>query len=1186
MKLRSLQIKGFKSFANDTTIHFNDEIIGIVGPNGSGKSNIVDAIRWVLGEQKSKELRLNKMVDVIFNGTKTKKKAGMAQVSMTFENSRKLIPLEYDNVKVSRILYDTNESEYRINDVQCRLKDIRDLFLDTGIGSNSYAIIELGMVDDILADKDNARRKMFEQGAGIAKYKSRKRETLLKLKNTQLDLDRIEDILFELQANLKKFEKQAKRTKKYYELKETYKELSIQKAVLSQKESIGKEAELKEKMSKLLEEFTERSNEVHTLEAEIEKTKKANLDSEQLLSAQQKEFAILMDSIREAESKKAITLQNKSFVEQNLSRIEKNQQEYSKTNAKLKVELEEKLTLKQTLQSESENLEANFQKWKQKFDEIESRRLSVQGENTSDLDELRTLEEDRLNLEKTIIGIKSQSENYNSNIQNILNEVATLRSEFSRLESEMNSTSSNLGVIIQQIEKLTADKKALTESTENINQEIREKKESLVSINRKIDAQTNEMNLLQDMMESMEGFPESSKFLYQEWKTKRPILSDIIDCEDAYRSTLESYLKPYLDYFILDTVDEARTSINLLKQAQKGKSNFFILESFNELPNTQILYDHLGIPALSVVKTSSEYSGLLNHLLAKVVIVDSPKVLANEFPSEDVIYVSKDGESNRSRHTIAGGSVGLFDGKRIGRKQAIKDLAEELKKLEQQAEATKQELATLENQLEQNNTEQLDIELEKKINEKNQFDIQHAQLMTQGKSVELSISGLLQRNTEFSDETEGNATRIIQYERELQDLIRAIENKKETISKQSGLIEDIAKDFGEVSTYFNKSQLDWVQHQNDIGTIDKEVVFKTEQLEELEVKFSNATTEIEDLKSQSSQLTSEIEAIEEELLESYKVRNSKQEQLGETEKVFYSKRSIISDQEERLRKYTKVIQEGQLNINNLKDELTGIEFELRSSMDRLKIEFNIDIKNISKDEVLASIEDSEELHESYAKVRRRLDNYGEINPMAVEAYDEIQVRWENMEGQKNDILEAKASLLETIKEIDNDATEKFLEAFYKVRDNFKQVFRSLFSEEDDCDLILFDLEDPLNSGIEIIAKPKGKRPKVLNQLSGGEKTLTATALLFSLYLLKPAPFCIFDEVDAPLDDLNIQKFTRLIKDFADASQFIIITHNKSTMANMDLLYGVYMQEQGVSGITQVDFREYEHSEVFQTVNLN
>lgn len=266
--------------------------------------------------------------------------------------------------------------------------------------------------------------------------------------------------------------------------------------------------------------------------------------------------------------------------------------------------------------------------------------------------------------------------------------------------------------------------------------------------------------------------------------------------------------------------------------------------------------------------------------------------------------------------------------------------------------------------------------------------------------------------------------------------------------------------------------------------------------------------------------------------------------------------------------------------------MTGLGFELRSSMERLKIEFNIEFKDINTEEVLSDIEDVQALSIKYEKIRKRLDNYGEINPMAVDAYNEIQNRYESMESQRDDIIEAKASLNETISEIDASATEKFLKAFYQVKDHFKDVFRSLFSDEDDCDLVMFNPNDPLNSDIEIVAKPKGKRPKVLNQLSGGEKTLTATALLFSLYLLKPAPFCIFDEVDAPLDDHNIQKFSKLIRRFSDHSQFIIITHNKSTMANVDLLYGVYMQEQGVSGVTKVDFREYEHSEVFQKVNLN
>jgi len=1186
VKLRSLHIKGFKSFGNETTIHFNDEVIGIVGPNGSGKSNIVDAIRWVLGEQKSKELRLEKMVDVIFNGTKSKKKAGMAQVSLTFENSKNLIPLEYDFIKVSRILYDTNESEYRINDVPCRLRDIRDLFLDTGIGSNSYAIIELGMVDDILSDKDNARRKMFEQGAGISKYKTRKRETLLKLKNTQGDLDRIEDILFELQANLKKFEKQAKRTKKYYELKDTYKALSIQKAVYSQKESISKETTLKTKMNTLLEVYNGHTRDIHTLEAEIEKIKKDSLDNEKMLTEQQRGFGNLIETIRKQESDLAIGKQNKSFILQNLERIKKNEVEFHETKSLLTTELSGKEIQLSELNSKSTDYKSNFENWKAKFEEIEQRRLAIQGENSSYLDELKDLEDKRFALEKSIIEIKSQSDNFESNIQNILSDVTRLRSEYSNLNSSLTNTSKSLNNVTQKLNRLSEEKQTRADKSRKLNQEIAVNRENLISTHRKMDAQNNELNLLEDMLNNMEGFPDSSKFLYQSWNTKKPVLSDIIQCKDEYRSTLETYLHPYLDYFILDTVEDARNSINLLKQAQKGKSNFFILESFEGLPNTHILFDHLGIPALSVITVDPIYQSLIHYLLAKVVIVDSEKVLASEFPSEDVIYVSKDGESNRSKHIIAGGSVGLFDGKRIGRKQAIKDLKSELAKLDRTAQNLESVINRLESELQNIEQEDLNDNIQDVIREKSEIEIQHAQLSTMGKSVEDSISSFLQKSELLTSGKEGNASQIVSKEQNLQILLNEIENRKAVVSKQSGQIEEIAKDFGEVSSQYNRSQLEWVQHQNEHATIEKEIAYKKNQIEELESKTLNAKDEIKMLQEKSSASTLELENIEKELIEQYKVRDSKQDELGEIEKVFYSKRSVVSDKETNLKKLYKQSNDSQLSINNLKDELTGIEFELRSSMERLKIEFNIDIKTINKDEVLSGIESIEDMLSTYEKIRKRLDNYGEINPMAVEAYDEILERWENMEAQKIDILEAKASLLDTIKEIDNDATEKFLEAFMKVKENFKEVFRSLFSEEDDCDLVLFDMEDPLNSGIEIIAKPKGKRPKVLNQLSGGEKTLTATALLFSLYLLKPAPFCIFDEVDAPLDDLNIQKFSKLIRQFSYASQFIIITHNKSTMANMDLLYGVYMQEQGISGITQVDFREYEHSEVFQTVNVS
>ncbi|MEL6926135.1 MAG: AAA family ATPase, partial [Bacteroidota bacterium] len=321
MRLKKLEIKGFKSFANETVINFGEDVIGIVGPNGSGKSNIVDAIRWVLGEQKTKELRLDKMNSVIFNGTKKRKAGGMASVSLTFDNTKNLLPTEYHTIKITRILYRSGDSEYRLNDVTCRLKDITSLFLDTGVGSNSYAIIALGMVDDLIADKDNSRRKMFEQAAGISKYKKRKRETLNKLKNTEGDLDRIEDLLFEIENNLKSLEKQAKRAKRYYELKDQYKELSLELAVLK----VGTYKDRHEQVSKALaageDAFRQMEIDITNYEADLEKAKKANVDKEKLLSEKQRDLNTLVDSIRNQEGNKRMLSQKLSFIEQSQTKL-------------------------------------------------------------------------------------------------------------------------------------------------------------------------------------------------------------------------------------------------------------------------------------------------------------------------------------------------------------------------------------------------------------------------------------------------------------------------------------------------------------------------------------------------------------------------------------------------------------------------------------------------------------------------------------------------------------------------------------------------------------------------------------------------------------------------------------------------------------------------------------------------
>ena len=1186
MKLKSLQIKGFKSFANETTIHFNDEIIGIVGPNGSGKSNIVDSIRWALGEQRSKDLRLEKMVDVIFNGTKTKRKSGMAQVSMTFENSKKLIPIEYDIVKVSRILYDTNESEYRINDVPCRLKDVRDLFIDTGIGSNSYAIIELGMVDDILVDKEHSRRRMFEQAAGIAKYKIRKREASLKLISTQTDLDRIEDILFELTASMKSLERQAKRTKKYYELKEYYKELSIKKAIVSQSSAIDEEQVLKVKMQQENDKLVKVTAETHALEAEIEKIKKSNLDSEQALSAKQKEFNQIMDLVRNGESQKEIKKQNALFLEQNIRRAAINSEEYDKSIKEILSIVSKKSDQLDDLLQKGNELEKDYESWKSRFESIENKRKNIEGASSEQLSELKSLDDQKFELEKSIIEISSRLSNFAQNKQNALDEVRQLEMTIADVATEQDEINKSFSSIITRLEGLRKQKINLDTDKEIVNQKIATEKENQNGLNRKLDALSNEYNLLKDMVDSLEGFPESSKFLIKEWKKSKPVLSDIIECPDEYRGAIESYLDTYLSYFILDSVEEARVSIDLLKKAQKGRSQFFILSSFEEkVSRTQILFDHHGLPALEIVKGDKKYASLIQFLLQNVVLVEDDDVLRSDTLDEEVTYLSKNGSTNRTRHVISGGSIGLFDGKRIGRKKEINNLSSSVEKTKSEIQSCEKRINDLQGKL----SSLFEIDFDNLINEelekKNVAEVKKAELNAKINSAQNIIEGLNNRIGYFDNEDIEGINKVEKFKKELANLSVYINDKKQFIDGQKGQVEEISKKYSDINSAYNESHLNWVRHQNDLQNLQNEITFRQQQLKELESKKNAISDELNSLNENQLTNTQELKFIEEKLIKDYSVKKEKQEELNETEQAFFSNRSVINEKEDQLRQYIKESQNQQMLINDIKDKLTGIEFELRSALERLKIEFNIDLKTLSREDHHVEDDDIGNLMEQYEKTKSRIDKYGEINPLAVEAYDEILERHDSMKIQRDDILEARISLEETIKEIDEDATKKFLESFYKVKENFKEVFRSLFSSEDDCDLILFDPENPLNSDIEIVAKPKGKRPKVLSQLSGGEKTLTATALLFSLYLLKPAPFCIFDEVDAPLDDVNIQKFSKLIRKFSDQSQFIVITHNKSTMAAMDLLYGVYMQEQGVSGVTQVDFRDYEHDEIFRDVNV-
>ena len=558
MRLKSLYIKGFKSFANETVLHFNEDVIGVVGPNGSGKSNIVDAIRWVLGEQKSKELRLQSMSDVIFNGTKKRKAAPTAVVELTFDNDKNVVGSEYNTISVSRTLYRSGESEYRLNNVLCRLKDITTLFMDTGIGSNSYAIIALGMVDDILADKDHARRKMFEQAAGISKYKKRKHETLNKLKSTSEDLDRINDLLFEIEANMKSLEKQAKRTKKYFEIKEKYKVLSVDLASRSIHTLKEEYKGLNSKLSKEQEIYNEIQVEVNQKQAQVEDEKKKHLDKEVHLSNKQKELNELVGNLRSAENEKDLLIQRIEFkstninatessIKNNFKDLETLQSEVKTIEDRIKVEKNKSLKLKEELEI-----------LKKKYEEIKGSQGVAKQLSDTKAQKLKEIQDRSYEIDKRVAVSSNQVETLNSEIKILSQKIQNSESEYRTQEQSEKEIQQQIQLKEKELNSIKEEASLRKEKIAKLETQREEVRSELSTVNRKIDSKQNEYDLLKSMVESYEGFPESIKYLANHWRNDVPILSDLLDVEEEYKSIIEQYLEPYLNYYVVRGVPSSQ----------------------------------------------------------------------------------------------------------------------------------------------------------------------------------------------------------------------------------------------------------------------------------------------------------------------------------------------------------------------------------------------------------------------------------------------------------------------------------------------------------------------------------------------------------------------------------------------------------------------------------------------------
>ncbi|MDB5253078.1 MAG: chromosome segregation protein [Flaviaesturariibacter sp.] len=1170
MRLKSLEIKGFKSFADKTIVNFDENITGIVGPNGCGKSNIVDSIRWVIGEQKISHLRSENLESLVFNGSKTRSASGLAEVSLTFENTRNLLPTEFNIVTVTRKFYKNGESEYRLNDVQCRLKDIQNLFMDTGISTDSYAIIELGMVDDLIKDKENSRRRMLEQAAGISIYKTRKKEAKQKLDATEQDLARIEDLLFEINNQLKTLENQARKAEKYYEIKKDYREVSIElaKAALEGFNVIFKT--LNEQHEGETDKRIALEAEIATREAGLEQERVDFITREKELHSLQQSFNELVQQVRTRENEKNLASQRLEYLKERATGL----QDFLQKAGGQITGIEESIQFtQQQIGDEEEALQTLTAQLEENRSLVDSRR-NVLDEKRTALNDLRTafqqVQRSQFDAEKKVAIADTSIQNLQRAVFQIEEERAGRDEQIAQFETEKETKQQELDTRKADLETLQQHHNNTKEQILKTQQVLEGLRGELAGETRKLDARRNEHDLLKSLIDSMEGYPESIKFLHKNeaWNHKAPILSDIIYVKEEFRAAVENVLEPYLNYYVVNDLAEGLQAVHLLDDNKKGKANFFLLDKINGTANGDRHQPGGTIPALDVIEVDTAYRKLAEHLLSNVFIADDESALEN---SEGAVVLERHGKYVKGKYTLTGGSVGLFEGKKIGR-------AKNLEKLKEQITAQQAVVDDFTAQIQARHGEVIAFNQDLKENLIRETEREIQQLTNQLFGVQNRLENLHHSQAQSRNRLEDLQSQLDQTHASIESVRGELTTLNEHIGDYANKLgeaetayRDIEVEYNNVNAQYNNLNLNVARQQSKISALKQELQFKSNQLADLHAQVTTNTKQLAEATGSIEELETSLKETEEGLYELMRRREEEEHGLNEKDQAYYNIRNQLSARESELRHLVKEKEGLEHLLSAIKDKLTDVKLQLAGMKERLHVEFKIVLEEILEEERTGDTP-VEELQEKADRMKKRLENLGEVNPTAIEAYEEMKKRYDFIVEQKNDLVSAKDSLLQTIAEVETTANQKFLETFNTVRENFHRVFKSLFTDDDQCDLILENPDNLAETGIDIIAKPKGKRPSSISQLSGGERTLTATALLFAIYLIKPAPFCILDEVDAPLDDANVGKFTNMIREFSNNSQFIIVTHNKTTMSTVDVIYGVTMQEPGVSKLVTVDFR--------------
>ncbi|NLW22256.1 MAG: chromosome segregation protein SMC [Tissierellia bacterium] len=1181
MHLKKVEIQGFKSFPDKIEIEFNKGITAIVGPNGSGKSNIADAIRWVLGEQSVKTLRGSKMEDVIFAGTNTRKPLGFAEVTIVFDNRDGFIPIDYQEVAITRRMFRSGESEYYLNKNACRLKDIRELFMDTGIGKDGYSIIGQGRVDEILSSRPEDRRNIFEEAAGIVKYKTKKIEAERKLEKTDSNLVRIRDIIIELKSQSEKLKDQSENASKFLQLSDQLKELEVNILIrkiheIERKIEKGKNEKesLQIKIDSILAEQGKIEGKLNSIKAKI---KDLDLSIDQV----QEEKAETLDTLNEYKNNLNVLEEKEKFY---LKDIERLTREIEDLNNKL-IELENEKNLllvdNENVEKELHSLRVDFTQKNSNLERInvkiaESEKI-IEKEKDKIIDYYNLITDKKSNLNS----ILSFKDNINKRIKQIEGEIHNITEEIKDAEA-----------LLIEIQKLESEKK---EELVNINKglanlKLKEKdyKDSLdklyKTINQnkiKLQSLISNFNLLKNMEEDYEGYFKSVKNLLLASKRDESlrkrlvgVVADLLKVEEKYIKAIDVGLGGSLQNIVTKDEEDAKYLIQYLRDNKLGRVTFLPISTIKGKPIyispvDRERYHILGLGS-ELISFDRVYKDIFEYLLGRTIVVENIDYATQVAKKFNYSYrvVTLEGDIINIGGSMTGGSLPQLSGSLLNRKYRMESIKKEINHI----------------------TEILDKLEEEKINLKSSIDSNEKEIKTleaKLQDINISIIRLENERNKYSTELNRGNEAITKYKDEIKKLnmeLMDIEKKEEDLNRQLTLLNDensslkekideLMLEFEEGKAIREKAMKEVTDTKIQINSLENRLANNKEKLEKIEGELKNTTAQISLKENEIKEKKKEIDIISKDILslegdiDKLSILEKEQENIfhalrDEKDKYmeeFYLEQSRFKETNERLTGIEK-------QKNNWELKEAKLSVQLDNIYSKLEEEYELEYDEAIK--LLVEIEDLDKAHEEVKRLKGEIKKLGSVNLSSIDEYRAVNERLEFMEKQEKDLLSAIDDLKKVIKDMESKMEKQFLSYFHTINENFNKVFSILF-DGGKASLSLEDEKNILTCGIEINAMPPGKKLQNLNLLSGGEKSLTAVALLFAILQTKSTPFCILDEIDAALDDANINRYTSYLKSFSNKIQFIMITHRKKTMEIADVLYGVTMEEEGVSKMVSV-----------------